>query len=215
MSAALREGLDPDGGAAGASPRSGCGPSTPEPSAADASAADANANQLRLRRMLEESFEFVWRSLRRFGLSDDRADDAAQLVFIIASRKLDSIRLESERSFLFGTAMRVASDIRRSAVNRREVAHADPGADVVDATATAEELIDQRRAREMLDGVLDAMQEDLRAVFVLFELEELPTAEIAALLAIPPGTVASRLRRAREEFEVQIARIKKRHGGAP
>lgn len=165
--------------------------------------------------MLDESFDFVWRSLRRFGLSDDRADDAAQQVFIIVSRKLDMIRPESERSFLFGTAMRVASDIRRSAVNRREIAHADPAADEIDPMATAEELIDQRRARVMLDGVLDAMDEDLRAVFVLFELEEMSTAEIAVLLAIPSGTVASRLRRAREEFEVQIARIKKRRGGGP
>jgi RNA polymerase sigma-70 factor, ECF subfamily len=169
----------------------------------------------RLRRMLDESFDFVWRSLRRFGLSDDRADDAAQQVFIIASRKLDTIRPESERSFLFGTAMRVASDIRRSAVNRREIAHADPAADLVDATTSADELIDQRRARELLDRVLDAMDEELRAVFVLFELEEMATAEIAALLAIPTGTVASRLRRAREEFEAQVLRIKARRGGGP
>lgn len=169
--------------------------------------------QARLRRMLDESFDFIWRSLRRFGLSDDRADDAAQQVFIIASRKLDTIRPESERSFLFGTAMRVASDMRRSAVSRREVAHADPAGDLADTASSPDELIDQRRAREILDGVLNAMEEDLRAVFVLFELEEMPTAEIASLLAIPPGTVASRLRRAREEFEVQIARIKKRRGG--
>jgi RNA polymerase sigma-70 factor (ECF subfamily) len=164
----------------------------------------------RLRRMLDESFDFIWRSLRRFGLSDDRADDAAQQVFIIASRKLSAIRPENERSFLYGTAMRVASDVRRSAVNRREIAHADPAADLADEARTAEELIDQRRAREMLDTVLDALDADLRAVFVLFELEEMPTAEIAVLLAIPPGTVASRLRRARQEFEVQITRIKKR-----
>ncbi|MDB4933295.1 MAG: ECF-family polymerase sigma factor [Labilithrix sp.] len=169
----------------------------------------------RLRRMLDESFDFIWRSLRRFGLSDDRADDAAQQVFIIASRKLDTIRPDAERSFLFGTAMRVASDMRRSAVSRREIAHADPAADLADTATAADELIDRGRARAMLDRVLDAMDEDLRIVFVLFELEETPTAEIAALLGIPPGTVASRLRRAREEFEVQIARIKKRRGGAP
>lgn len=172
-------------------------------------------DQARLRRMLDESFDFIWRSLRRFGLSDDRADDAAQQVFIIASRKLDMIRPDAERSFLFGTAMRVASDMRRSAVARREIAHADPAGDLADTSSSPDELIDQRRAREMLDGVLHAMEEDLRAVFVLFELEEMPTAEIATLLAIPPGTVASRLRRAREEFEVQIARIKKRRGGGP
>src|SRR4051812_10966558 len=177
-------------------------------------AAPVVADHARLRRMLDESFDFIWRSLRRFGLSDDRADDAAQQVFIIASRKLDIIRPDSERSFLFGTAMRVASDMRRSAVSRREIAHADPAADLADTSSTPEELIDQRRARETLDTVLDAMDEDLRTVFVLFELEEMPTAEIASLLAIPPGTVASRLRRAREEFEVQIARIKKRRGGS-
>jgi RNA polymerase sigma-70 factor (ECF subfamily) len=182
----------------------------PEP---DAGRERVAAEHVRLRRMLDESFDFVWRSLRRFGLSDDRADDAAQQVFIIASRKLDMIRPDSERSFLFGTAMRVASDMRRSAVSRREVAHADPAADLADTSSAPDELVDQRRARETLDRVLDAMDEDLRAVFVLFELEEMPTAEIATLLAIPPGTVASRLRRAREEFEVQIARIKKRRGG--
>ncbi len=186
----------------------------PARDASDAAGAErAREDQARLRRMLDESFDFIWRSLRRFGLSDDRADDAAQQVFIIASRKLDVIRPEAERSFLFGTAMRVASDMRRSAVARREIAHADPAGDLADTSISPDELIDQRRAREMLDGVLHAMEEDMRAVFVLFELEEMPTAEIAALLAIPPGTVASRLRRAREEFEVQIARIKKRRGG--
>lgn len=199
-SAALRVGPAPDAGPGSA------GAGSPERVAAE---------HARLRRMLDESFDFIWRSLRRFGLSDDRADDAAQQVFIIASRKLDMIRPESERSFLFGTAMRVASDLRRSAVSRREIAHADPAGDLADTSTSPDELIDQRRARETLDGVLDAMDEDLRAVFVLFELEEMPTAEIATLLAIPPGTVASRLRRAREDFEVQVARIKKRRGGGP
>lgn len=189
----------------------------PAPDAAPGAASPERvaAEHARLRRMLDDSFDFIWRSLRRFGLSDDRADDAAQQVFIIASRKLDMIRPESERSFLFGTAMRVASDLRRSAVSRREIAHADPAGDLADTSTSPDELIDQRRARETLDAVLDAMDEDLRAVFMLFELEEMPTAEIATLLAIPPGTVASRLRRAREDFEVQVARIKKRRGGGP
>lgn len=166
----------------------------------------------RLRRMLDEHFDFIWRSLRRFGLSDDRADDAAQQVFMIASRKLDTIQPASEKSFLFGTAMRVASDVRRSAAYRREIAHADPAADLTDGNAP-DELLDRRRAREMLDRVLEAMDFDLRTVFVLFELEEMTTSEIASLLSIPHGTVASRLRRARDEFETRIERI--RRGGKP
>ena len=62
---------------------------------------------------------------------------------------------------------------------------------------------------------------ELRAVFVLFvlfELEELSSAEIAEVLALPIGTVASRLRRAREEFQRIITRMKARDafdGGKP
>jgi RNA polymerase sigma-70 factor, ECF subfamily len=43
---------------------------------------------------------------------------------------------------------------------------------------------------------------------VLYELEGLSSPEIAELLRIPVGTVASRLRRAREAFEVEVARLK-------
>jgi RNA polymerase sigma-70 factor (ECF subfamily) len=162
----------------------------------------------RVRAMFEMHFDFIWRSLRRFGLSDDRADDAAQQVFVVASRKLTSIQPGSERSFLIGTAMRVASDVRRSAPYRREIAHADPGAEL-EGGFRPDELVEQRQARALLDAVLDTMELDLRTVFVLFEIEELSTAEIAELLAIPHGTVASRLRRARDEFESSVERFRR------
>ncbi len=169
---------------------------------------------VRLRRMLADHFDFIWRSLRRFGLNDDRADDAAQQVFVIASRKLDAIQKGSERSFLFGTAMRVASDIRRSAPYRREVAHADAGADL-EGGPRPDELLDQRRARALLDRVLDEMDMEIRMVFVLFEIEEMTTSEIASLLGIAHGTVASRLRRAREDFEARISRLAVGKRGGP
>jgi RNA polymerase sigma-70 factor, ECF subfamily len=169
----------------------------------------------RVRAMFVAHFDFIWRSLRRFGLNEDRADDAAQQVFVVASRKLDAIEPGSERSFLFGTAMRVASDVRRSAPVRREIAHADPGIDI-EGGARPDDLVEQRRARELLDHVLDAMDLELRTVFVLFELEEMTTPEIASLLSIPHGTVASRLRRAREEFQSRVEKLMKLPtGGRP
>jgi RNA polymerase sigma-70 factor (ECF subfamily) len=51
------------------------------------------------------------------------------------------------------------------------------------------------------------MPMDLRVSFVLFELEEMPLHKIAELLSIPAGTVASRLRRARTEFQRLVARM--------
>jgi RNA polymerase sigma-70 factor (ECF subfamily) len=168
----------------------------------------------RLRAMLDAHFDFIWRSLRRLGLSEDRADDAAQEVFVVAARRLSSIVMGSEKSFLLRTAMRVASDVRRSASYRRDVAHADPTAGL-EGGARPDDLLDQWRARALLDRVLHAMDLDLRSVFVLFEIEEMTTAEIAVLLEIPYGTVASRLRRAREQFQSKLAKLRTHQGDRP
>jgi RNA polymerase sigma-70 factor (ECF subfamily) len=165
----------------------------------------------RLRAMLDQHFEFIWRQLRRLGLSPDLADDAAQQVFIVASRKLEAIVPGRERSFLLGTAIRVASDTRRASARRREVAGELP-TDSIDPAPRADELLDHHRARAMLDDVLAKMPIDSRTVFMLFELEEMTMAEIAELLDLPLGTVASRLRRARAQFEVAIKR-RSSHGG--
>lgn len=162
----------------------------------------------RLRAMLAAHFDFIWRSLRRFGLPEHHADDAAQQVFVVASRKLDAIAIGSERSFLFGTAMRVASDVRRSAAYRREIPHADPGIEL-EGGVRPDDVLDQQRARALLDATLDAMDLDLRSVLVLFELEEMTLTEIAALLALPRGTVASRLRRARDEFAATLEKLQR------
>ena len=52
------------------------------------------------------------------------------------------------------------------------------------------------------------MSEELRSVFILHTFEELTMAEIAELLELPPGTVASRLRRARGMFRDRIEALK-------
>ncbi len=169
-----------------------------------APAAAASA-PVRLRALMDDHFDFIWRQVRRLGLSHDAADDATQQVFIVASRKLADIAPGRERSFLFGTAVRVASDARRTNARRRESVTDDVG-EPPDRAPGADELIDQQRARAALDDILAGMEIDLRAVFVLFELEEMTMAEIATLLECPAGTVASRLRRARAEFQAAVKR---------
>jgi RNA polymerase sigma-70 factor (ECF subfamily) len=167
----------------------------------------AEAPPVRLRRVFNEQFNFVWRYLRRLGLSEADADDAAQQVFVVFSRKQDRIELGKERAYLCGTAVRIVSDHRRSLARRREVA-GDKMAEPVSQALTPDQLADRQRARVLLDQVLDQMEMDLRAVFVLFELEELTTAQIAETLQLPAGTVASRLRRARESFHAIIKRMR-------
>ncbi len=192
-------------------------PRPPPPGASVGVGVRTAADDARLRGMVGAHFDFVWRSLRRLGVPAPDVDDCAQQVFWVVARKLSDVEAGSERAFLFSTAMRVASDARRSRTRRREV-HEDDAAEALDQAPDPEQIADRQRARAVLDQVLDAMPMDLRAPFVLFELEELSTAEIAALLDLPAGTVASRLRRAREEFQAIVARWKARgpgRGGKP
>ncbi len=166
-------------------------------------------DDLRLRRLVDGHYDFVWRSLRRLGVLGGDVDDATQRVFLIAARRLGDVRPEAERSFLFQSAVRVAADSRRTQRRRHEVP-ADEAGDRPDPSPNAEELLDARQARRELDRVLDSLPMELRLVFTLFELEELTMAEIATLLELPQGTVASRLRRARESFRDEVARAQSR-----
>ena len=162
------------------------------------------ANNDRLRQLFTANYPLVWRLLRRLGVRADGIEDAAQQVFLIVAERLPDIREGSERSFIYGTALRIATGYRRRRERERLGCSLDEG--IRSPLPTPSELTDQRRARLVLDWVLSKMQEDLRTVFVLFEIEGFTTAEISGLVGVPQGTTASRLRRARESFRRLVRR---------
>lgn len=164
----------------------------------------------RLTLLVQQHFAFVWRSLRRLGLSGADADDAAQEVFLVASRKLNIIDEGRERAFLFGTALRLASTSRRSLRRRPEQVDAQLEEHDEQSAPGPERLTELSRARVLLQTLLDEMELELKAPFVLFELEELSVPEIAALLSLPIGTVSSRLRAARAAFQAAVRRLQAR-----
>lgn len=176
-----------------------------EPVAASSARPDP---KVRFRAIVDAHFAFIWRSLRGLGIPHDQVDDAAQHVFFIASQKLDAIVLGSERSFLFSTALGVAANARRAIARAREVLDDEALGRHIDQAPSPEQLASSSQARRMLDRILADLPEEQRAVFVLFELEGLTTAEISDLVGVPRGTVASRLRRAREEFQAASSRIR-------
>jgi RNA polymerase sigma-70 factor (ECF subfamily) len=169
-------------------------------------AADAEAATSRIRGMVQAHFDHLWAFMRRLGVFEMDLDDAMQEVIVIAATRLNQIPPSSERSFLFSTAFRVGSEWRRKRSGRHEVS-VDELLDHEDPIPEPDELTDQARARATLDRVLADMSVELRAVFTLYEIDELTMAEISDLLGLPPGTVASRLRRAREEFEEKVERL--------
>jgi RNA polymerase sigma-70 factor (ECF subfamily) len=171
-----------------------------------ASAAALPATAPDIRTLVDEHFGFIARSVRRLGVPEVDVDDASQQVFLVAANKLDRIVRGNEKAFLFGIALRVASESRR-AWRRRAVREGAAAAESTTSVCeTPEEIAENRQARALLDEILDTMPENVRAVFMLFELEEMTMAEIAKVLGVPPGSVASRLRRGRELFHSEAAR---------
>jgi RNA polymerase sigma-70 factor (ECF subfamily) len=169
----------------------------------DRSLPSEGADRARLARLFATHHATVWRILRRRGLSPDAAADATQETFLIASERLADIERDSERAFLVGTALRVAHTLRRKTIRWQLDGEVE---------RHAFHPADERTDVQLCDLALSKVAPELAEVFVLYEIEGLSSPEIAALLEIPLGSVASRLRRAREQFRSAVVRIDRRLG---
>jgi RNA polymerase sigma-70 factor, ECF subfamily len=207
MGVGLPATVDPQGpDGAGSEPRSDVTHARPQPLAEPRSEQDTG----RLAELLRLHYAGVWRMLRRLGVNEARADDAAQEVFIVLSRRLSEVREGSERTFVLSSAVRVAANYRRTGCARHEVADERALAAERDPHPSVEQLLDQKRLRQAFDQLLDGWPEEIRTAFVLFELEGLTVPEISQVTETKLGTVASRLRRARELFQAGAKRLRAR-----
>lgn len=152
---------------------------------------------------------FVWRNLRRLGVSDADVEDKVQEVFVVAHRRWTDFtdRGHGPRAWLFQIALRVASDARR----HRRRHPVDPDGGIAQDRASIEppqaKEVARKEAVDLLDRALSSIDLGRRAVLVLHEIEQMTAPEIAKTLEIPLNTVYSRLRVARTELEQEIARL--------
>jgi RNA polymerase sigma-70 factor (ECF subfamily) len=177
-----------------------------------ATGATASADR-RLRWLVDRHFDFIGRIIRNLGVAEADVDDVLQQVFLAAASRLPDLVEGSERAFLVQAAVNWAANARRARARSREVAVIELP-EVADEAPSPEDLTDRKWAAAVLDHLLAAMDLELRTVFVLYEIERLSRAEIAELLGLPQGTVASRLRRAREDFESRLQRWRRGGPGA-
>ena len=159
----------------------------------------------RLRQMVSNHFDTVGRALRRFGVRSADVDDAAQRGILTAPPRLADIRPGAEGAFLFAVALREAAHQRRSYRARAEVGD-EAIADQSTGKTRPDEVVSRDEVLSFLDAQLRSLDDELRHVFVLFQVEEMPIKQIAEVLGIPLGTVKSRLRRAREELSSELER---------
>ena len=159
-----------------------------------------------MRAIVDQNLQFVARTLRNAGVPPSDIDDEVQRTFIIVAERLDRVQPGAERSFLFQVAHNVAAHARRALARRRDIP-SETVPERAETLATPENLTSRMQTRKLLDTIVGSMDELLRTVFVLYEIEEMNLAEIARFLRVPRGTVASRLRRARAHFRKNVAAI--------
>lgn len=163
------------------------------------------------RALYEEHFDYVWFTLRRYGIHERDREDLTHDVFVACARAWE--RFDSERPlrpWLHGIAFRVASDHRR----RGRVANEVPVAEVraIAEEQTAIEAIEASERRRLIVACLEVLSEDQRQVFIRHELEGESVVEIARSLNISENTAYSRLRLGRRRFTEAVRRRTSRSG---
>lgn len=177
---------------------------TPAPAPAEATATPAE----RLGVLFEQHSPFVWRSLRRLGVQPADLDDMVQEVFLVVYQRLGDYEERNRvRSWLYAICLMVSSAQNRKVARRREnVTHEPPEGRLA---ATQLQRVEDREALALGKRLLSLLPADQREVFVLYEVEHLPMAEIAEALGCPVFTAYSRLRIARQRILTEVERAKR------
>lgn len=169
-----------------------------------ARARDAAPDREAVARLFHENVRYVFRALRHLGVRDRDADDVCQEVFVTAQRRLPDFEPRaSERAWLYGIAVRLAAAYRRKAHHRRESLDGET-ADAAEQ-ASAPEAVDARRELTRLAALLDELDDDERAAFVLVEIEGLPMKDVATTLGCALPTAYAWHRQARETLRAKLA----------
>ena len=136
----------------------------------------------------------------------DAALDATQETFINVFRKADRYRAEAAFStWLYRVAVNTCYDQIRKA--KRKAAHPLPaGLDPPDPASS--DALESAELRPQIEEALQALSPEFRAAVVLVDLEGLSLDGAANLLAVPVGTVKSRVFRARRQLAKQLGNLR-------
>jgi RNA polymerase sigma factor (sigma-70 family) len=152
--------------------------------------------------LVEQHGAMVWSVCHRILGNRQDAEDAFQASFLVLIRKAASIvPREMVANWLYGVAHRTALLARRTATRRK--ARERQVVKVPEPAAAEQELWND--LRPLLDQELSRLPDKYRVVIVLCDLEGKTRTEAARQLSLAPGTVGSRLARARARLAKRLA----------
>jgi RNA polymerase sigma-70 factor (ECF subfamily) len=169
----------------------------------DQSAWDAIV-RLYWRRVFNIAYKFVGRH--------DEAEDLSQDIFLKLFKSLSTFdRRANFSTWLISVSRNLCIDHYRSVRREREAINHD--VDVVQLPqpsreASALTALEQKDRVAMVRAALDRLTPALRTAIILRDLQELSYQEIAERLALPEGTVKSRINRGRAELARQVTRLR-------
>jgi HlyD family secretion protein len=176
--------------------------------AAGAAVSDAALLRRFVRSSDQAAFELlVWRhgpmilSVCRRLLADAHdAEDAFQTTFLVLVRKAGAVRRsEALAGWLHQVAYRVC--LRIGTARAKRAAREQPGVEAIAAPDCADNDV-----TAVLDDEINRLPDRQRVAFILCCLEGKTGEEAAHLLGCPPGTVSSRITRARERLRIRLRR---------
>lgn len=167
-----------------------------------------------LERCIEEHGKAIYSFCRHLAGNLQEAEDLYQDTFLSAVELSDRIDYESNpKSYLLSVAVHIWQNRKRKFAWRKRIADMRPIVDERDEESSEatdlspEEQIIDREQVEIVQKAVHALPERLRIVVLLFYIEELSTAQIAAMMRIPKGTVLSRLHQARKLLKRELEEV--------
>jgi RNA polymerase sigma-70 factor (ECF subfamily) len=148
----------------------------------------------------------------------EAADDAAQEVFLKAYLALPKFHLRSEfGTWLYRIAVNHVKDVLRKKGRAREISLED----VREVSVTDEDTLEKaeleketEKRKSLVQKLVQALPEKYRVILTLRDIQGLPYEEISQVLHLSPGTVDSRLHRARKMLRHKLAPYLSREGGS-
>ncbi len=161
--------------------------------------------------IVRQHWRKVFNVAYKFVGKHDEAEDLTQDVFLKIFRSLRTFdRRANFQTWLISVSRNLCIDHYRSVRKERETVDRDH--DAGDLPAVSKEtgpyaLLEHNDRRALLRRALDELPLTLKTAVMLRDLHELSYQEIATQLALPEGTVKSRINRGRLELARQIRRI--------
>lgn len=176
-----------------------------DPNALESQPSEAPASPPAIAALFRQHFDFVWRTLRSFGVPLEAVDDAVQEVFLTVHRRLPEFEWRSStQTWIYSIAYLTAQNHRRKSQRRQ---HEELGDEHRATEPDPGERLAGSQAGKFVGQFVEGLPSEKRDVFVFCVLEELTAPEAASILHVNVNTVYSRLRLVRAEFRTALERF--------